>query len=160
MELTLKLKGLMQSYGGSNPWTATRRTELQPTITAVRGLIECALGLAKVGVYEEDDVIRQALWKKVDIEIPVLDHMPEILSDDQIVGALTEDMQFKNAEGKNMSTAMPQITKEYIVGECFTVVIKGDDDSVSRIKEYLKHPIYPYCLGRACCIPSEPIVVD
>ncbi|WP_026670732.1 CRISPR-associated protein Cas5 [Butyrivibrio sp. AE3006] len=159
MELKLQLKGLMQSYGGENPWTATRRTNRQPTDTAIQGIVECAMGIARKGTYEEDDMKREALWNHVQIHIPDIDHAPEIIIDDQTVHPLTDDMYFQCAGGGKMSTGMPQIRKEYLVGENYTVILKGDDDYIKDIRYHLLHPIYPYSLGRACCIPSAPLVM-
>lgn len=158
MELTLQLKGIMQSYGGENPWTATRRTNIQPTETAVQGIIECALGLARKGVDSDDDKTREDLWQHVQVNIPDIDHAPEIITDDQTVHPLMEDMYFQCAGGGKMSTGMPQIRKEYLIGENYTVILTGDDTYIENIRYHLLHPIYPYSLGRACCIPSRPLI--
>lgn len=157
MELILQLKGVMQSYGGENPWTATRNTNSKPTESAVKGMVECAFGLASFGVDEEDDEFRKQLWNGIAIEIPSLDHAPEILTDDQVIKPLIDNEEFQTANGGHKKV-MPRVTKEYIVGECFKVILKGEQDKIEQIKYHLEHPVYPYSLGRACCIPSSPVV--
>lgn len=161
MELTLNLKGLMQSYGEDEPWTANRRTNTKPTETAVKGIVECAFGLSRIGVDADgDDMIRKDIWEHVDVIIHTPDKLPHIIVDDQIVRELVEGMRFKNAEGNNMSNGMPRIKKEYIAGGEFKVTLKGTDEYIEKIRYRLLHPVYPYCLGRACCIPSAPLIQE
>lgn len=160
MELTLTLKAVMQSYGGNNPWTATRQTETQPTESAIKGIVECAMGLAKAGVDPDDDAVRKDLWEHVSIDVTNIDHIPNILIDTQTVHELTDDMHFVCAGGGSMAGRMPVVSKEYLVDETYTVTLRGDDKYIADIKEYLQHPIYPYAYGRACCSPSVPIVLN
>ncbi len=160
MELNLKLKGLMQSYGENDPWTAVRHTNTRPTETAIKGMIECALGLSKAGLDDEDDAVRKTLWEHVDICIhdPVQKSIPSILVDDQTVKPLLDDMRFPCADGTTKND-LPLIKKEYVLGGCFDVTLSGDDEYIEKIKYRLQHPVYPYCFGRSCCMPSAPVVV-
>ena len=162
MELKLTLKAIMQSYGGENPWTGTRDTKILPTETAIKGLIECAFGLAKQGSLdsEEDEIIRQDLWKNIEISKISLADNPysnEVFTDYQIVRPLTDEMKFPVANGSPKKT-LPQIYKEYISDGKYEVTLSGPEDYILKIKEYILHPVYPYFLGRACCIPSEPLI--
>lgn len=163
MELTLKLKGLMQSYGGDDPWTAKRRTQTKPTETAVKGIVECALGLARAEVDVEDDKVRHDIWDNVEVIIHNPDTLSEIIVDDQVVNPLIPDntnpKQFLCADG-SFKEKLPQIRKEYIAGGEFKVTLKGNDGYIEKIKYRLMHPVYPYSLGRACCIPSEPVIQE
>lgn len=171
MKLELVLAGLMQAYAdGPQPFT-NRRTADHPTSSAIYGMIERAMGIKKIdGV--RDDTFKAPNGKVYHIEEDVYIHQDEILdetldyakqcqilTDDQIVGSLTNTETFICADGTKKET-LARIKKEYLVNSKYRVTIEGDDELIQYVKEYLQHPIYPIYLGRYCCIPSEPIIQE
>lgn len=158
MKIKLKFSGVMQAWGVDEPWTSYRHTNIRPTPNAIYGIIECAMGLAHAGEYKEDDLIRGKLRENTIIEIPNNDGFPDILTDLQTIHGVfdTESASVPCADGTKKKS-FPMINKEYIMNGRYEAYVSGDKDTIENIINYLKHPVYPYYLGRACCIPSESV---
>ena len=161
MKIRLNLRGMLQSWGMEEPWTAQRHTQYKPTESGIYGLIECSMGLARAGTDENDDCRRNALRTNTRItSISEPENMPEILTDFQTVHPLVEGLAFKKAEGGTKTNGLPTINKEYIVGGRYTVELTGDKDTIENVMFFLRHPVYPICLGRSICIPSESVFLE
>ncbi|MBO5552385.1 MAG: type I-E CRISPR-associated protein Cas5/CasD [Lachnospiraceae bacterium] len=164
MRITLSLKGSFQSWGSAEPWTASRKTELKPTESAIYGLLGCAMGVHKEG--DED----KAAWIRANVKVIVPDpdyftfNTSVVVTDDQIVSGLKEEFEFTCQKSVNQgktggkTNKMPQVKKEYLMDVETVVYLDGEKDVMDRVLDYLIHPVYPYYLGRACCVPSGCII--
>ena len=156
--LKFTLSGILQSYGTSEPDSITyRNTSRMPETSAVTGLIACALGIrkddARYGALEDALIIKNAKKEKVN----------SYLIDDQILSPRAFGKARGNAffQGVNGASSKPQVQtqKEYIEDGNFTVYIGSDDEELLlTIHNAMRHPVWAYYLGRACCTPSQPIV--
>ena len=58
----------------------------------------------------------------------------------------------------NGIVASQLFTKDYLEDEKIGVVIEGTYKALSKIRQAVLHPFWPPYLGRACCVPSGPII--
>ena len=161
MKIYLTFKSTLQSWGVDSPYTSYRKTQYYPTRSAIFGIIECAFGLEKEGEpdpIEDDMLMRKTLREGIQITIPKGQGMKNTVIDHQVVTPLSEELSFIDATGSKKSNGMPQIRKEYLSDAITHAIISGDKDLMEKVLYRLKHPVYPFCYGRAICIPSAPIV--
>ena len=153
--MRLKLRGVLQSYGGpESSWVARRDTGPMPTREAMAGLLACALGVRK-GEPAYDRLLS-------------LDYLSTRCStaqrreDYQIIaprepGKSTKDSVFRTA--KSGSAEQLPIIKVYLENAAFDVLVGSESlDELSALHYALRHPVWAYYLGRACCTPSSEIV--
>lgn len=150
----------LQSYSdGKAGWPLLRDTANHPTASTLTGLVACCLGIAnKTDEYRE-------LGEKLRYLTTIPDNVT-ILDDYQIVspketGKLTSESDLLNLNGKKKTngSGKVQIRNRYIQDAKFHVLIGCEDvDFLRNIHYHMRHPVWPYYLGKACCTPSEPLV--
>ena len=153
MELTLHFAGVLQSWGIPEFHMEQRRTNNEPTHSGVCGLIGNALGLVR-----EDEEELNEIKEKVSIVSIKAKNKIHKMTDDQIVGFGYGRDKRENAKGKMTSDSYPQVQKEYIEDNDFTVVISGEDSFMEKVKEALMNPKRPLHLGRKCCTGYKSII--
>ena len=144
MELTLHFAGVLQSWGVPEYDMSQRRTASSPTHSAICGMIGNAMGL-----YREDEEGLNEIKQKVSIVSAVPRDRVRKIIDDQIVGMNGKKREAAN--GTMIDQPYPQVFKEYIQDNDFTVVIAGEDGFMETVREALLKPKRPLHLGRKCC---------
>jgi CRISPR-associated protein Cas5/CasD subtype I-E len=48
--------------------------------------------------------------------------------------------------------------REYLLDASFLVALHGDATVIQQATDALENPVWPFFLGRKCCIPTEPVV--
>lgn len=166
-KLDLYLEGPMQSWGTTEHWYKTRRTESYPTKTALTGLIGRCMGVD----WDESDEL-QMIADGFTITCVKSNHDgsgPMRMSDDQIifigdyidaglVAGFVSGTGKPKSDGNNGVVRAQIFTKDYLEDTKFSITIEGAEDMLQRIRHALLHPAWPPYLGRACCIPSAPLV--
>lgn len=166
MKLDLYLEGPMQSWGVSEHWYKTRRTEARPTKTAIAGLIGRCMGVD----WEETEKLQEISksFEIIDSENTIIP-MPKRMQDDQTIflgdyieagladGFVTGGGKLK-LNAQNEIIRSQQFTKDYLEDEKIVITLEGSMENLSKIRNTLLHPVWPPYLGRACCIPSGQIV--
>lgn len=164
MRLDLHFESPMQSWGTTELWYKTRRTESCPTKTAVTGIIGRSMGID----WEDTDELEKIAnsFTIVSSENTVIP-MPKRMQDDQTIyigdymdagivkGFRTGANGIKNVNG---AVRAQQMTKDYLEDEKITITIEGNREDLEEIRNALLHPVWPPYLGRACCIPSGQII--
>ena len=161
--LTLRLSGVMQSWGKREPWTESRRTEDKPTVSAIYGMLGCAFGIHR-GDDKNFKILKDCIT--VDIDNVKVAKDGEFMVDDQTVHRLDDNRLFcgfdgKNREGKCHTKIDTMILeKEYLVDGDYEVTLYGSIEDIEQTREALLHPVWPYYLGRYCCIPSKSVIKE
>jgi CRISPR system Cascade subunit CasD len=147
--LFLRLEGPLQSWGERGRWSI-RDTSSEPTKSGVVGLLACALGM------NSDEDLRN-LSQNIRIGIRC-DRPGSILRDyHTVVGGVM------SAEGKvkiNASTKEPEtvVSERYYLSDAsFLVAVQAKPQLVSRLREALKDPTWPFFLGRKSCPPATQV---
>lgn len=179
--LTLTLEAPMMSFGSEEtPWATYKGTSYYPTKTAIVGMIGCAFGYQKnsneinnlsknIKVLEDSIISYYSNEKKDDLQEDLFfsNYMSglELLEDYQIVSTkridqyrvFDEDSGFDTPDG-NKKKGNDIVHKFYITNIGFKVTIEAEDTLIDDIYYALRHPYYPYYIGRSCCIPSKVVV--
>lgn len=171
-KLILNLEAPMMSFATAETrWDIFKDTKLSPTHSAIVGMIGAALG------YQRNSNELEELYNA--IEIRVIEKTTEVDSEEEFFSKYmtqtVEDFQIMSTKrrdqfvlidshkGFNKASGGRQrgnniIRKIYLEDESFKVEVTADDEVIDRIFEALRHPYYPYYIGRACCIPAAPVV--
>jgi len=144
--LNIALDAVMQSYGSEVGYTASRRTWAYPSKSAVMGMI------AKAGAFYRDDKQISAIDKAVTMTVYVM-RVGQKITDFQTIG------DSRNADGKIRGETMLS-EREYLTDARFVVGLQGDMDALHSIRNHINNPRSVIYLGRACCIPSVPLVAE
>lgn len=165
MKLDLYFESPMQSWGSEEYWYKTRRTEASPTKTAIVGMIGRCMGIDWENKDKLDEIAKS--FEIVDSDatnIPI----PTRMTDDQTIniGDYVEAgiaSGFKTGSNKPKRTnsgltVSQQLTKDYLENEKIIITIEGSREDLENIRQAICHPFWPPYLGRACCIPSGPII--
>ena len=179
--LIMNLYGAFTAYPDPYPdgLVAYRNTLYGPAgceFHTVYGILEACMGYANNGEYEKE---KEMLKEKITIEeLPYEDRDEEKIYDFQTVGfrdvksdLTKEDRQanedvFFTTQGtlKNGANSLPTVpankTKEYLVQARRRVKIISDDKTIAMLRNALLHPWYDPYIGRACCIPGEPLLYE
>jgi CRISPR system Cascade subunit CasD len=140
----MRLDGPLQAYG-THARFELRDTGTHPTVSAVTGMIACALGWSR----------ETPLGPLADLEIAVrVDQPGRILRDFQTVGI----EGWRSAAGKVTKGEAKLCTRFYLQDAVFVVAVgHPDPDLIARIDEALARPYWPVYLGRKSCPPAAPI---
>lgn len=69
-----------------------------------------------------------------------------------------------NAHGQQKKTTPRKYTaiteRFYLQDAVFVAAISGDEGMLARLRDALRRPLFPLALGRRCCVPTLPIVID
>ena len=164
MRLDLYFESPMQSWGTTEFWYKTRRTESCPTKTAVTGMIGRCMGVNWEDVDKLEEISHSfSIVNSENTVIPA----PKRMQDDQVIyigdymdaglrkGFKTGTNGIKNVNGPVRSQ---QLTKDYLEDEKIVITIEGEYESLSEIRNAFLHPVWPPYLGRACCVPAGQII--
>lgn len=144
--LQLRFEGPLQSWGGRSKFYF-RDTTREPTKSGLIGLIGCALGYPRYDTRLEKFDSQLRMGVRVDREGVIINEFQTIDS-----GYITADRSFQS---KGIIR-----TKQYLQDASFLVLLTGEPSVLDTIEEALINPRWPYYLGRKCCVPSMPILMD
>lgn len=144
--LTLRLAGLLQSWGEHSVWQY-RDSATLPTKSGIIGMLGCALG------YERGD--KRLVELASALSVVVRADVPGVMFQDyHTVSA--EYMMTCSGDFRKNGTIVSY--RQYLQDAFFTVFLLSDNaDLLSKLEYALKHPKWGYYLGRKCCIPSRPV---
>ena len=147
--LFLRLEGPLQAWGERGRWSI-RDTASEPTKSGVVGLLACALGLSA-----DEDISNLSRSIRIGIRC---DRAGSVLRDyHTVVGGVM------SAEGKikiNASTKEPEtvVSERYYLSDAsFLVAVQAEPQLISRLRDVLQDPTWPFFLGRKSCPPSTPV---
>lgn len=152
--LFLRLEGPMQSWGERARWSI-RDTAPEPTKSGVVGLLACALGL---GADADEEIRDLARALRIGVRCdrpgsPVVDY--------HTIGGGYERPVLLTAEGKpKRSSGRPhteQTWRSYLCDASFLVAVQAAPTLIERLASAVQAPVWPYYLGRKCCVPVLPI---
>jgi len=144
--IILRLEAVLQSFGTRGKWYI-RETDMEPSKSAIIGMIGNAMGL-----------------KKFDQKLEDLDRALEMATRTDFQGDTLCDFQTvekgsRSADGKFNQYGM-LIDRYYLQDSSFLVVIKSRDNDKKLLEEIanaLQNPKRPIYIGRKCCIPTRPV---
>lgn len=143
----------LQSYGVRSKWDY-RDTSYFPSKSAVIGVIASAMGI------ERDNPIITELGKNLEVSVRI-EKRGSVLNELQTVNSIpVYEQGLGKAKLKVKKDYHPLLTKMYLQDAIFTVYVKGEKNIIEKCYEALQNPIWPYYLGRKCCVPSSPVVQD
>lgn len=151
--LFLRLSGPMQAWGTGSR-LQIRRSDPYPSKSGVLGILLCALGVRRSAAQGRlKEFARLLCGVRID--------RPGTLDwDYHTVGA---KIGIRQAEGGIKRTASTKefetllSRRQYILDSSFLVALHGDTDLIDQATDAIKEPVWPFFLGRKCCIPSEPV---
>lgn len=147
--LLMVLDAPLQSWGERARW-AVRDTCLEPTHSAIAGLLGCASGL---GSGAELDALASRFTMGVRCDRP-----GALLRDYHTIvgGVLSANGKLKlNAKSKQPETVVSW--RYYMADACYLVALQAEADDISAWAAALQDPVWPPYLGRKACVPSRPI---
>jgi len=162
--LTLHLCSPLQSYGYKD-YEKIRRTKQNPTHSAITGIIACCGGI-KRGDNELKKIAKS--FKIVNIKRlktpkypgeEVLQTGPYEISTEFQIAKPTKENPIYRADDEIYKNNM-LIYREYIQDAYFQVEIEAKDEDIDLYKNWLLDPYWPPYLGRKCCVPAIPIVLE
>lgn len=150
----LRLEGPLQSWATQSKFEV-RDTDLEPSKSAVLGLVGSALGM------ERDDDAQLATLRTLAVAIRV-DRQGSILRDYHTAGGGT--FRDRSEHGKRRyfvydSTNCIPSDRYYLQDAAFTVALGGEPSLVERVVAALRNPHWPLFLGRRACVPSCPVLL-
>nr|MDO8115140.1 type I-E CRISPR-associated protein Cas5/CasD [Candidatus Sigynarchaeota archaeon] len=152
--LLLRLEGPLQSWGTRARW-GVRDTGREPSKSGVLGILGCALG------YPRGDA-RLATELDASLHLGVREDRPgKPLQDFHTIKGYPLAANGANRESEGEQTEYHILSpKDYLQDASFLAVISGDDKLLVRCHAALMNPAWPYYLGRRCCVPSRPLLID
>ena len=144
----LRLAGPMQAWGERSHW-GIRHTSDRPTKSGVIGIIGCAAGI------HEDEKLR---FIAQSLRMGIRVNKPGVVIKDYhtvVTGALSAEGGVKGTDGEAQTVLSERY---YLCDADFLVALIGSEDAVNFVARVLQVPVNPPYLGRACCIPSLPII--
>jgi len=164
--LLMWLEAPLQSWGYDSKFA--RRDSLDfPTKSGVLGLLCCAIG---AGGPQEQWL---AQWSNLDMQVDAymrtdwqgnpLPRLP-LLRDFQMVGSSYGDSPWeklmvpKMSDGGSPNGSGTKVTHRYYLQDmAFAVALEVPAALEADLVEGLDSPVWPFYLGRKCCVPSELI---
>lgn len=135
--LLMRLAGPLQSWGVKSRFSV-RATELAPTKSGVIGLVAAALGRQRTDPLED----LSSLLFGARIDQP---------------GTILRD--FHTASEIDGGTPVSLSERYYLEDAAFLVGLEGESETIQRIDEALRQPVFPLYLGRRSCTPSFPLAL-
>ncbi len=138
--LLLRFAAPLQSWGADSKFE-TRRTNREPTKSAVIGMLSAAVGLRRDQTEELERLNNLRFGVRVDKE-----------------GALLVDFHMaKNSEKRNADYLT---YRHYLQDAVFLVGIECEDIKIlEELKHALRRPAFPLYLGRRSCPPTLPLLL-
>ena len=167
--LTLNLAGAFTCYPDPKPdglviYRNTLRGPEACGYHTVYGILEACLGYANTEEFDED---REALRMRIRIEEVKTETSDEhVMVDFQTVRSTDPEARFPSVNGGYKQDAdrkpLPPAVKkkEYLTRARRRVRVYSDEETIQMLKNALRNPWYDPYIGRACCIPSEPLLVE
>lgn len=165
--LLLRLEGPLQSWGTRSRWDV-RDTGLEPTKSAVIGLLGCAKGLTRDDI--ELERLDEALLFGVRADRPgivsvdyhtVTGYHRTAAGDYKVSGGTVKSL-LKARECKESTIVSP---RDYLHDAAFLVAltVKPEHQTnhpqlLHELAQALREPRWPLFLGRKACIPSRPFL--
>lgn len=145
--LTLQLVGL-QSYGTNQSMERVRDTGLEPSKSAVVGMLCGAIGKDR-NSDGRDGLPPLAEFCKLKMGVRV-DREGQLRTDYQTAtgGVIASDGSLKD-------TAC--FVKYYLADAAFLVGMEGPQEFLERLLAGLQNPVWAPCLGRRGCVPAKPV---
>lgn len=144
--LVLRLEGPLQSWGIRARWD-TRDSATEPTKSGIIGLLGCALG------FRINDPRLEKLDQQLMMGIRV-EREGTRLTDYQTVNCKSKE--WRRADGSLQNKGIVSF-RDYLQDAAFLVVLQGPSEIIEDCAAAIQAPVWPYYLGRKCCIPSRPI---
>lgn len=159
LRLKIQLAGILQSYGTKQSLAlAYRDTAFVPTKSAIIGLLACALGIHKENpLYDDISGIemyaRENTYNGVLVDYQII--APRVY---QHAGETAKNVMFQAMNGENNKSQLPT-NKVYLQDTDYSVYLLSNDRAfLEKLHHALRHPVWSYYMGRACCTPSRPLV--
>ncbi|MGV1004387.1 MAG: type I-E CRISPR-associated protein Cas5/CasD [Candidatus Nanopelagicales bacterium] len=133
--LLLRLAGPLQAWGTRSRF-AYRMTDMQPSKSAILGLLAAASGRRRTDPIED----------LLDMRFGVRRDQP---------GRVITD--FQTARSLDGSRTMPLTHRYYLADAVFVAAVEGPGDLVAGLHEALSTPQFPLYLGRRSCPPARRI---
>jgi len=135
--LLLRFAAPLQAWGSSSRFNK-RRTEREPTKSAVIGLVASALGKRR----------NESINNLLTLDFGVRIDQP---------GRLVRDFQTAQMEDKGHTFISH---RDYLADAVFVVALESDDRlSLEKLEQALKNPVFPLYLGRRSCPPVGQLVL-
>jgi CRISPR system Cascade subunit CasD len=148
----------MQSWGHSSRFER-RVTALHPTRSGILGLVAAAMGIDKFGENEANDLARFQSLRVITVNLPKRNKQGE-----NIIIRRLEDYHtvtgIRRANDKVDKEATVLTYRHYLMDARFGVLLEGPYAILNEIAIALKNPRWGIWLGRKCCVPSTPVLVD
>lgn len=151
--LKFTISSPLQSWGAPVN-TAYRRTELQPTESAILGMIAAAFGVRR---NEQTQFYQQMREQGLSIKVKTLKHGTELI-DFQIAHYEKSPHKSRYSKAKPSSIAAKRIWRYYLQDAKFEITLDGPQNVLINIKQALTHPKFALFLGRRSCPVAGPII--
>lgn len=138
--LLLTLSGPIGGYS-SAPRLQHRLTQLEPTYSAVIGMIACALGIDRGQSIEH--------LKTLEMRVTAISG-GEKEEDFQTIRA---GVTYSGDQGRNVIT-----TRHYVPDYCAEIELSGDDELMGAIEEALRFPRWQLYLGCRSNVIDRPVL--
>ncbi|MFV2022417.1 type I-E CRISPR-associated protein Cas5/CasD [Micromonospora sp. LOL_023] len=154
--LVLRLAGPLQSWGGHSQFNR-RDTRAEPTKSGIVGLLAAAQGRRRQDPIE--DLLRLSFGVRVDQPGSILRdyHTVSDLRGRPLPSAAV------NAKGVQKTTSPQKWThvthRYYLQDAVFVAAVRGRRDLLESLRDALRSPEFPLCLGRRACPPTQPLVL-
>ena len=148
--LHFTIYGTLQSWGERSSWNIRDSAEW-PTKSGITGMICSALG------YGYNDPRIGELCHNIQIGCKTKKEYSPQLNDFQTVDYFGGMLANGKREDRISQKTIVQ-NKYYIMDKKFLIAITAPDDILKQIQAAMLNPKWAMSLGRACCIPSQPII--
>ncbi len=152
--LILRLAGPMQSWGEHSTFSE-RDTVAFPTRSGLLGVFAAAMGLRRGTPLDTYGFGELTLTVRVDRPgVPLTDFHT-------VGGGFPAHRTVPTAEGKRRSGDTGTIVsrRRYLADASFTVAVEGPTETLAKIEEALRKPVWHPYLGRRSCPPDQPILL-
>lgn len=146
--LLLRLEAPLQSYGERAKWDF-RDSAYFPTKSGVIGIIACAMGLKRGA----DEIRELSAGLKIHIRA---DRPGRMTIDYNTVTGIIHTAEGKTRGNKGEESTIIS-SRQYLEDASFLVAVCGKEEMLLRCKDALQNPVWPYYLGRKCCVPTRPV---
>jgi len=156
--LVIRLAGPMQSWGETNRFNR-RDTAAEPTKSGLLGLLAAAQGRRRSEPIED----------LLELELGVrTDHSGSVLRDYHTVSdyrgepLLSAAVNARGLQKKTSPKKYTAVTERFYLQDAVFVAAVGSMNRgmLGGLRDALRHPTFPLALGRRCCVPTLPIVID
>lgn len=155
--LVLRLAGPLQSWGSGNEYNR-RDTRPEPTKSGVLGLLAAAQGRRRSD--DITDLLELDLGVRVDQPGNLLRDY-HTASDYRGVPLRSATVTGKGEQKPTSPAKRTHVTQRfYLQDAVFVAAVLGPRSLLAALRHALRNPAFPLALGRRCCAPTGPIVLD